>query len=184
MSTTNPTRLYLDVDGVINADEPAFPDVKSTRVQIEYGGGMVARPHVTWAPQVVEELDRLRSDFGLELVWLSTWNEMHASMTQLAPTLDGLYDGRAIMDVESRMTDVGEGWWKAQSIALDQEASAAPFIWIDDEAVTAHGQIVADATDGTPSLTLSTIPERGIEKRHLERMREFLEKLQGAPVPA
>ncbi|SEB44006.1 hypothetical protein SAMN04489806_0626 [Paramicrobacterium humi] len=175
--TTNPTRLYLDVDGAINADEPPFSSVKSTRVQIDYGGGMMSRLPLTWAPEVVDQLDALRTEFALELVWLSTWNEMHASMTRLAPALGGLFGGRAIMDADAVSMDRGRGWWKAQSIILDQEASPAPFVWIDDEAVMAHGSLVAEATAGTPSLRLTTVYEHGIERLHLAQMRSFLEGL-------
>ncbi|WP_166999049.1 HAD domain-containing protein [Paramicrobacterium fandaimingii] len=168
------TRLYLDVDGAINADEPPFSEVKSTRVQIEYGGGMMSRMPLTWAPEVVAELDALRDEFSLELVWLSTWNEMHASMTSLAPALGGLFGGRAIMDVDAVSVDRGRGWWKAQSIIADQELTSAPFIWVDDEAVMAHGGMVDDATVGTPSLKLTTVYEHGIERLHLAQMRSFL----------
>lgn len=168
------TRLYLDVDGAINADEPPFTDVKSTRVQIEYGGGMMSRMPLTWAPEVVAELDALRDEFNVELVWLSTWNEMHASMTRLAPALDGLFGGRAIMDIDAISADRGRGWWKAQSIIADQDMSPAPYIWVDDEAVMAHGGMVADATAGVPSLTLTTVYEHGIERLHLAQMRSFL----------
>lgn len=175
--TMNQTRLYLDVDGAINADEPPFASVKSTRVQIEYGGGMMSRLPLTWAPEVVEQLDQMREEFDIELVWLSTWNEMHASMTRLAPALDGLYGGRAIMDIDAVSRDSGRGWWKAQSIILDQEASSAPYIWIDDEAVMAHGGMVKEATASTPSLTLTTVFEHGIERLHLAQMRSFLSAL-------
>lgn len=179
MSGSEPqTRLYLDVDGAINADEPPFSEVKSTRVQIEYGGGMMSRMPLTWAPEVVAQLDEMREEFDLELVWLSTWNEMHASMTKLAPALGGLFGGRAIMDVDAISSDRGRGWWKAQSIIADQEVSPAPFVWIDDEAVMAHGGLVADATAGTPSLTLTTVFEHGIERLHLAQMRSFLGSLR------
>ncbi|GAB2522629.1 HAD domain-containing protein [Paramicrobacterium agarici] len=173
-SNPAPTRLYLDVDGAINADEPPFSDVKSTRVQIEYGGGMMSREPLTWAPEVVTELDALREEFGVELVWLSTWNEMHASMTRLAPALGGLFGGRAIMDADAVSSDRGRGWWKAQSIIADQEFSPAPFVWVDDEAVMAHGGMVDEATAGTPSLKLTTVYEHGIERLHLAQMRSFL----------
>lgn len=176
------TRLYLDVDGAINADEPPFPEVKSTRVQIDYGGGMMSRMPLTWAPEVVAELDALRDEFDVELVWLSTWNEMHASMTSLAPALGGLYGGRAIMDIDAVSSDIGRGWWKAQSIIADQENSPAPFVWVDDEAVMAHGEKVTEATAGTPSLTLTTVYEHGIERLHLAQMRSFLVAQTAAPI--
>ena len=84
-------RLYLDVDGVINAPNARLVWGAETSASVELH--RTASPDreftVVWAPALIAALDALRADFDLDLVWLSTWNEGHSVLTSLVPAFGG-----------------------------------------------------------------------------------------------
>ena len=153
------SRLYLDIDGVLcssSAPDPAWGTVEGTSVRVDYGGGMCATYNVIWAPALVDALELLQEQFELELVWLTTWNEMDAARTLLVPRLGGLADGR-MSPLTPGPLKPGEvcGWRKAERLLQDQAANPSPFIWADDAEVPAHGATVQNATSVTSSLLIA-----------------------------
>jgi hypothetical protein len=65
--------LYLDVDGCFcpfGTPDIEWGDIASATVRLDDG----AEFYVQWAPGLVIALDDLRTRYGLELVWLTTWN--------------------------------------------------------------------------------------------------------------
>ena len=66
-------RLYLDIDGVINADAPMWGDTVVVQVTENYGAGYKVRHKVTYSPGLIAAIDSLRVEFDVELVILSTW---------------------------------------------------------------------------------------------------------------
>ncbi|WP_158253365.1 HAD domain-containing protein [Cryobacterium sp. N19] len=178
-------RLYLDVDGCLcpfRNPDPAWGAVKRTEVTLNYGGGMAAKYKLIWAPPLIVALEALREEFGLELVWLTTWNELDAARDKLVPRFQGLAGGR-VLEFTPGPLKPGEarGYWKAQRLLEDQASDPGPFIWIDDAEVELHGWKVLAATVGTPSLLIPPNSMVGLRVDEVERMRVWLQttRLEG-----
>jgi hypothetical protein len=173
-------RLYLDVDGVLcpsSAPDPAWGTVEGTSVRIDYGGGMCATYNVIWAPALVDALELLREQFELELVWLTTWNELDAARTLLVPRLGGLAGGRMLPLTPGPLKpEEVRGWWKAERLLQDQAANPGPFIWADDDEVPAHGTTVHNATSTTSSLLIAPSTAVGLTVDEVTNMTVWLEQ--------
>lgn len=143
------SRLYLDFDGVVNADRLAFEDVKNFTIKVKkrhgYGHDIYV---IKYSPFVVSELDRFRKDYDVELVWLSTWNE-NLEVLRLPEYMGRLFGGRVLNAVLPYSSDVTmREWtqWKADALLKDQLNDDTPFAWVDDDAVPLHKKNVAAAT--------------------------------------
>ena len=176
-------RLYLSVNGCLcprSEPDPAWGDVATASINIEYGDGHAATRDVHWAPRLITALDSLLMQYGVELVWLTSWNEFDATRQLLVPELHGLAGGR-MLDVTTPpkrpgQTDGETGLWKSERIEEDQNVPA-PFIWIDDADVQLHGERVRNATLETPSLLIPPRSEVGITVDDIARMRVWFEQL-------
>lgn len=164
-------RLYLDVDECLNADrpDPAWGGATHGDVFVNHGGGYRSKFKFTWAPALIVALDALRTDFDVELVWLSSWCEDLLVTQKLAPMFDGLRDGRVL----NYRPDDGSGLWKPEALLADQKHDPGPFIWVDDVEVDAHGAAVRDATVGTPCLLLAPKVGVGLTVNDVETIRAF-----------
>ncbi|MFS0885126.1 HAD domain-containing protein [Aeromicrobium sp. 179-A 4D2 NHS] len=115
-------RLYLDVDGVINAWSP-FGDFTSG--DDRYRRARAAGTVVTYRPVVVDAINTL-SRSGVEVLWLTTWKEQdRAELTRAL----GFEQFRGL----TREQENGL-WWKTAAILNDfEQRGPAPFIWADDD---------------------------------------------------
>ncbi|WP_104129948.1 HAD domain-containing protein [Cryobacterium sp. N21] len=176
-------RLYLSVNGCLCPrlePDPAWGDVAKASISVEHGDGHASTRNVHWAPRLITALDSLLMQYGVELVWLTSWNELDATRQLLVPELHGLSGGR-MLDVTTPpknpgQTDGETGLWKSQRIEEDQSVPA-PFIWIDDADVQLHGDKVLSATQETPSLLIPPRSEVGLTVDDIARMRTWLEQL-------
>lgn len=116
-------RLYLDVDGVINAWSPTrSPDPSDLRYRRVRAAGTI----VTYRPVVVDAINALSRAGVVEVNWLTTWNARDRS--ELVPAL-GFDEFRGL----TREPENGL-WWKTAAILADfKERGPAPFIWADDD---------------------------------------------------
>ncbi|MEC5149922.1 HAD domain-containing protein [Cryobacterium sp. GrIS_2_6] len=175
-------RLYLDVDGVVNATNARliWGDEESASVTLHSVVGPDKVFTVVWAPALIAALDDLRADFDLDLVWLSTWNEGHSVLTGLVPAFGGLERGRILpYHPEEKVHGEASGWWKARSILDDQAAAPAPFIWIDDVEIELHGYRMLNAPTGMSVLMIPTNTMAGLTPDDVTKMRSWLEQLSG-----
>lgn len=165
-------RLYLDVDECLNANnpDPDWGEVARGDVFINHGGGYRSKFKFVWAPALVVALDALRTEFDVELVWLSSWCEDLLVTRKLAPMFNGLRDGRVL----NYRDGVGSGLWKPESLLADQRGDKMPFIWVDDFEVPAYGDMVAEQTPNTPSLLLAPYVDVGLTPADTAAMRTFL----------
>jgi HAD domain in Swiss Army Knife RNA repair proteins len=111
-------RLFLDVDGVINALSPTdrWDDLTHSRVD--------GFP-IYWSPTVVRFLNELSSQ--VEILWLTSWEESAPNL--LAPSL-----GLRPFGLAGRQTGAPRaGWWKHGWVESHWARDPKPFIWIDDE---------------------------------------------------
>ena len=171
-------RLYLDVDGCLcpfRSPEPAWGGAKRTSVTLNDSSGPTGRFKIVWAPALIVALDGLRNQFDLDLVWLTTWNQLDAARNTLVPKFNGLAGGRTLAPIPGPLAP-GEarGYWKAQRILEDQAENPGPYIWIDDVEVELHGGKVQAATIGTPSLMIPPISMVGLRVNEIERRRVWL----------
>lgn len=156
-------KLYLDVDGVINAQMPPWSTVETERV-IGY--------RIRWAPVMLTRLDKL----GLDLVWLTTWGS-HAPY-DLAPVIQFGEGAPAPVAVPQSW-----GWttleWKLPGLqALEPEDH---FVWIDDHLVDdQYGDFATQARAAFPNaLIIAPKAHLGITQKHLDSIVEYMEAHNG-----
>lgn len=158
--TRKRVRLYLDVDGVINAQMP-------------FGWGRLQNGHgkdsegyefrIRWAPRMIEELTKL----DVDLVWTTTWRS--AAETAIAP-LTGLTLPSRVLHPLSGVTTFPSIHWKLEALIADQRESPSPFIWVDDE-IGMRDMFVAEALNG---LAISANPVIGISVANVEAMQRYI----------
>lgn len=119
-------RIYLDVDGVLNAQAPS----NWGGVSEGYATAEGSKYRMRWAPALLEALSALDAD----IVWTTTWR------TDAADSLATLFGGfgqdfRVLhpnLDPHAETT-FPSIYWKLAAIAAEQAASPSPFVWLDDE---------------------------------------------------
>lgn len=142
-------RLYLDVDGVIIADKSPFETTPLNHIE-------------SYAPEVVRRL----GNTGLELVWLTTW-ENEALL--LAEQMGYLTNGRVLRLGFLGATAIDN---KANSLLNDQFHSPAPFVWVDDR-LNNDIQTVVSAKVRVPHLFIRPNYQTGLEESHLVQIETF-----------
>jgi hypothetical protein len=174
-------RLYLDIDGVLNAWHPedAWPDseIRNVDVAVDIDGyrGLAG---LTWAADLIDALASL----DVELVWATTW-------TTDAPTVAAGAFGfgagqRFLSPLDGRMRAPSIAW-KEEAVIADQLASPSPFIWVDDELTLAHVERVADLF-GDRALIVCSDHGKGITSAQIAGMRAFVKswrKLEAKQIP-
>lgn len=116
--TDLPPILLLDVDGVLNAFEPAWSEVRKARV-----GGLTIR----WAPALAARLAGLHTFGTVEARWCTTWCGFPDQLGELGVTL-GLHLESAFGDRPQHLT------WADLKVkaALAVLAEGRRLIWVDD----------------------------------------------------
>ena len=176
MAPTPRPRLFLDIDGVINAPHPPWSETTTFTVTDNQGAGYAVNYTVTVAPAMVAEIDQLRADHDVELVILSSWLENSAMIFDLAMALDALHGPRLLTIPPRKLSGWRSPTWKRNAILgdLGDLGDPVPYIWVDDEEVSAHGAFVKAAVE-VPSLMIAPDPNYGLTPGHLEAIRAFLE---------
>ena len=170
-------RLFLDIDGVINAPNPPWPSTTTFTISDHRGSGYVVNYPITVAPAMVAEIDRLRADFDLDLVIVSTWLENPAMVSDLTTVLGALHNPRLLTIPPRKLGGYRSSLWKRTAVLEDlQQDQPSAFIWIDDDELPVHGDFVRRAYD-LPALMIGPDPEHGITPGDLVSMRRFLEGL-------
>jgi hypothetical protein len=150
------TRLYLDVDGVLNA---WYADHMWGALKEGVGGVYT----IKWAPAMVEELNKL----DVDLVWLTTWRD--EAPETIAPLLGVKLPSRVLHPL-SGVTTFPSMWWKFEAVRHDQEQNPGRFLWFDDE-LEIHHVIYAQKTNG---LALPVDHNLGITPGQIELAKVFI----------
>jgi hypothetical protein len=176
---TEQVRLYLDIDGVVNADAPLWGDSATVTVKENHGAGYISLHQVTFSPEMVQTLDSLRGEFDFELVILSTWLE-DALISKLVGKIHAL-DGGRWLPIPRRAGRAQElpYRWKLDALRTDMRDDNSPFIWIDDDEVGLHSAEVR-ASIAAPALLIAPNPVHGLNRTHLAEIREFLVEQAGS----
>lgn len=158
-------RLYLDVDGVVNAWFAGYAWNKDTQ-KVGHATSRSGTYKIIWAPEMIEALNAM----DIEVVWTTTWRE-HA-----APEIGALVglaeDARHLVPVDPDMYPFPSIDWKVIAVEQEQATDPSPFIWIDDEIDGRH-VLRARALGGLP---MSPDPNLGITPAMVERMIEYVKK--------
>ena len=177
MHTHPRPRLYLDVDGVLNAVKPRFDDVQTVVVTEDHGAGYQTQYQIAWSPTVVRGLEALREDFDLELTWLTTWLGSKTMIDDLVAAVGGLAGGRSLVMPPRRLSGHITADWKRDLLTADLHSHPTPYVWADDVEVLIHSAFVKDAFPSVESLYIAPLSEHGLTREHLAEIRTFLEDL-------
>jgi hypothetical protein len=159
------TKLFLDVDGVINA---FFPH-KQYGVLEEFmaEAGTNSWYKIRYSPQMIEDLRAL----DLDLYWTTTWR--HAAKENIAPVIGYGEDSKVLTPHNNELT-----WpsidWKYDAVKAVVEYFPGPFIWIDDELTHVVNDHSIDMSWAEHGLILSPDSGIGISPREMERIREYV----------
>lgn len=156
-------RLYLDIDGVINANMPL--GWGKTEEGFAFAQGQKYR--IRWAPALIAAL----SELPVELVWTTTWRD--DARLSFAELIGWGEHGRVLHpDLNPKAETT---WptieWKMASVEMDQFASRSSYVHIDDEFVGQDLRI-EDALVLGPNFQL------GIQPKHIDQIHAFLDSLR------
>ena len=156
------TRLYLDVDGVVNAQLSHFHWGNFSETAAPEGVSDV----VTWAPRMLAALSVL----DLDLVWATTW--VDDAPSGLADLIHFGKDRPFLVPPNGDELTFPSIYWKLEALKSDQAANPSPFVWLDDE--ISRKEITAARELG--GLALSVDQYFGITPVHLDMISEYIEE--------
>lgn len=160
------TRLYTDVDGVINADMPQLSWPADTVAVGAADAGGLTYYRIRWSPDMLAAL----SELPVERVWATTW--VGAAPTGLADLIGYGKDDRFLTPVGGGPVTFPSIIWKGAAIRADQAEDPSPFIWVDDE-IGPYQHMIAHELGG---LALSIDAARGITPENIEDMILYIEQ--------
>lgn len=177
------TRIYQDIDGCWNAELNAKPWKREGDTdQRGYQRAMVVPVHndkgektgssgwgyrMEWNERMVEEYNKLEA----ELVYATTWR---ADGPKVAKAMGVKLPKSRILHPRSGLTTFPSIEWKFDAIIAEQEQDPSPFIAIDDEWDDVS-PFRREALEKLGGLVIAPFPTYGLEPKHLEAMREYIE---------
>lgn len=172
---TYKTRIYLDVDGVLNADLSGSKDhwqESATGAAIADGRSY----QITWAPELIRRLSALDD---VEIVWCTTWRT--DATKSLADLLGFGHNFRVLhpdSDPEAELPYMPSIQWKIPAILADlEENPVGGIIHIDDEVVFAR-QWVTMVSTILGGLAISPHPLYGITRKNMDAIETYIRKRQ------
>lgn len=165
--------LFLDVDGVINADRPKPRLAASYKyAEVEAAGAFYP---IWYRPTVVDFLNELHRDGAAQVLWLTTWRE--DAPRNLAPAL-GLDKFDAAAEVAGADHPFSPDWWKRNTVrSYLSESKSRPFVWLDDDLDKSLRRAFADIYPN--SLLVRPSPYIGLSDDDLTRVSDFLRRFEG-----
>lgn len=157
------TKLYLDVDGVINAWE-AHKVWDEATIRKGVAGAEGFAYDIIWSQQMVDELFSL----DLDLIWTTTWRQ-HARLA-ISPLIGYgeeapyLTNSMAVSPYEPSIT------WKVEEVIAHQKNNPSKFVWIDDEIDYVH----KNAVKSLGGLLITPTPDIGITPSHIELIKNYI----------
>ena len=179
-------RIYIDVDGVLNA-WPGDPEdyLESGWSEESWMFEVINGFGITWSEDLIGELNDLQEQ-GVEFRWLTTWCEL--AQECIAPRL-GLRGGdvwplaggvlHANHKWSNQAGDQRYGWWKQATIINDLLADPAEkVVWIDDDHAyynSHRNPWTLERTTAGELLTVIPYTQVGVTPADIKEIREFLE---------
>ena len=157
-------RLYLDVDGVINAFYTGETQSKPWPEE-SYRKEPAMGHHIRWSADMIDALNQVILAHGVELVWTTTWKR-HA-LNRIAPMV-GLPATRFI-DADEKYSDSSTIQWKGRAVTHEQSIEMVPFVWVDDD----HDAPSVRSATILKGLAIRPDPWFGITPDHIKQMHEY-----------
>jgi hypothetical protein len=177
MTPTRRPRLFLDVDGVLNAfdfdpsrDIAGFADFDVHEIEFEPDSQFTDAFIVVLSPTMGARLAGL----GADISWATTWE--HRADSAIAERC-GLPRGLPVL---TRPCDATDHWagWKFDAVRRSVESDSRPFVWLDDDIDRfVAGSLTARAWAAElsmPSLLIAPDPRSGLLPEHVDEIEEFL----------
>lgn len=158
----------LDVDGVLNANNPGWGEAPKTGTA--YANGFPYK--IRWAPRLVDQIVRLHESGRVEIRWSSTWCEMIGEIENLLG-LPHLY----CEDIPC------QGMTQQAKIdaAVRVVNSKIPLIWTDDDAIPEKGAAGWDSRFNHPyggKLFIAPNESHGLQFSDIQEIDAFLKECE------
>lgn len=170
-------RIFLDVDGVINA-VPAdhsrlmhlWGDIKDFKVKMPTFKYPL---QITFAQGVIDFLNQLIEE-GHEVLWLTTWEER--ANTWICPNV-GLK--KLKLAGEYNLCFNNKLWWKHEIVKNLWENDPVPFVWLDDDlgaTLLDGGDSALEWAKNLAEHCLAVAPDTrvGLTPANLDQISEFI----------
>lgn len=153
----------LDVDGVINVDQPSAWGVKSEKAQVEISE--TERYEMRWAPPLITEIRKIHVGDLAQVMWCSTWCQWASKLEMLwrLPRFDRAFE------IHDGYRQMREHKVKAARSVL---ASGRPLIWTDDDAFPTRPSELSEFR-GSDTLLIAPNPIMGLKPQHIATIRAF-----------
>lgn len=190
-STSTPKRpvWLLDFDGVINAverkadsgpDRSVWPDWVRVGIAFADSADTTAEKWtIHYSPTVVATVaDAVEA--GVEVIWLSTWQQWTVNFAAAIPGLPELpyLAGHVPDNSDPAGSPSGGRWWKT-TLAQTHTDPSRPLLWTDDDLRFANDAQEWMRARKSPSLLLAPREHIGLAPRLLRAVRNFLDLSPG-----
>lgn len=170
-------RIYIDVDGVLNAvslSAPAWGWGAHSDVRVE---GMPIR----WSPELVAALNEVTASNAVETFWLTTWE--HDAPKHLAPAIGLKGEHWPVVGTEQHYSkELAGGWWKLAALRDHIADFGGPVLWIDDD-IRFDPPAREWLGDNLHVVAMSPRTELGITRHQMEIVRRFVDEIATSPPP-
>lgn len=160
-------RLYLDVDGVVNAVPRSPEDLVGSWDEWHLAKCMGF--WITYSPDMGRRLFELATAAGMEIVWLTTWGRR---ANQWIAPLFGWPRFTVLAEPGDELSRIG--WWKFDCIY--RLHNYEPFVWIDDDLASERDAYLWCVENG--GLPISPASETGITPGHLDEIEAWLRRME------
>ena len=149
--------LYLDIDGVFSATSSrhAYPDGR--RVGVD-GYPLTLSRSLAWGLM----------SLPVEICWLMTWG----SRANYVGGLVGMSACRVL--TEPAQGAESSGPWKLDALMPDVVSRGRPFVWVDDDAISACARTWAEDQQPYRYLFVEPQPNRGLSTDEVQSIGEWL----------
>lgn len=144
-------RAYFDIDGVFNAclapQVPQEPQQEATGWLGEWKNSYVPvhhfeslpdywgdKFHLCWSTELVQSLNELSRQDGVEIVWATTWRGLAPSLFSPTTGIEG--ENWRFLHAPWERVSQKNPWWKHELVMQDiAENPVEKFVWVDDDLV-------------------------------------------------
>jgi hypothetical protein len=159
-------RLFLDVDGVLNACTWS-PDPDQWN---DWEHGNAQNYDICYSPTVGKFFTELTQDPRVEILWLTTW-EGDANV-YISPML-----GMPRFPVAGYrpFREKHSGWWKYDIVREWWAKDPIPFVWIDDDLDDGYDCGAGEWARSEGNLTIKPRTAKGLTAEHLIQIQEYID---------
>lgn len=170
-SSGSGARIYLDVDGVLNAVNDGTPQWgwEDAPVRVKANGWSI-----TYSPAVVSLFNELAETPGLEVFWLTTW--CHDAPTKLAPEIGLRGETWQVVGYDHWRDAEPKVWWKLPAIREHLDGFTGGVLWIDDDLIW-DSAARAWLHENPHVVGLSPHSQVGITRKQGGIIRDFVNRL-------